>query len=481
MLAFTDAQIKEATGQILAAPDKITAINASQAKLAEAKQGYKDLDDASNVYTTSYLSILSAYNTEYKYISGILKSEVTPTMIDDGGKLAAGNLFFPDTAPIWQLFQPRLIDAVLGNPTSAFAGTEQSTWVPINFWIGLMKTGFTGTGASQTVTSTTSNSIDIATQPSPVFTAGDTFVAYGNSGWAYGTIDTITGTGPFTLNCTVLYGNLATIGSSATVKNSDAGFSLSERETGGALTGGRLQYLNGIKSSLDAAIPAWLTVLNAELTALNGNDAPSPYAASILTAKTNVNAAILAITTWQALPASGVGTSRYGNNVDTYIVNNMSTRTGQIAARITDINTAYGTAAQAGDGAFTGTDYYFKLIDNINLRLNKTSGSLRQYYQQNLVGTAYAQQISVIQSTLQRDSQTFLVRIFTADADGTNIVHLNDVGSLTVSQSVKIMTNTAQVITTTIIAITDLKVQLAASIPEAYTIDDKARLVVQLA
>ena len=484
MLTFTDSQIKETTGQMLAAPAKLESQAASQANAANAKAGYLDLDKANAIYTDQYLAIIQAYHDEYKLISGIQKTITSEASITAGGKLDSGNTFFPDASnpPIWQKFQPFLAPEVLGNPTTTYAATEQAAWTPLQNYITLLETGFTSGSASTAFTLGTSTTVSVLL--STGFSVGDKVIIFDTgSGWVYGTINLITAGIPpaATLITYDTVSSGGTLGSTGTIANHDGGFSMAQRENGG-VSGGRGAYLTGLKTSIDTQVTTWAANLTSQLTALNTNqDTVAPGPANVTTAKTNVTTAKSTITTWQARPATGTGLSRYGAYLDNDIVPLISTRTSQISVRTPQIPAALGTVTQAPDGTYTGSGFYFKLFGNIDLRLNKTGGTLRQYYQQDLVGAAFAQQTSLTKGTTSRDAETFLVKIFQTDADGTNVIQLADVNSLTNGESVKIITNTQPVITTTISSITGQKVQLAASVPNTYTVADQARLVVQLA
>ena len=486
MLSFTDSQIKETTGQILAAPQKLAIQDTTKQQANDSKAGYKDLDDANKVYTTQDISIISDYHTEYKNLTGTQKTNPSETTIVAGGRLDQGNAYFPDTTnpPVWVNFQPKVAPEVLGNPTSTVTTDEKSIGTRLNSWITLLETGFTSPDGSLTSACEYATATTVTVDFDPGFTVGDSILITDSAAAAFitGTVKTITPSIdpllPSTLEFTIK--NSAGTFSAGTIDNFNTGFSMGQRENGG-VAAGMGAYLDFLKSSIDAEVTSWASDLTAEISALADNQAPEPYKTQNITASTNATGTKATLTTWQAKPATGTGVSRYGAPLDATITPLITSRGVQITARKTEIETALGTVTQGADGSYTGSGMYFKFFDNVNIRINKTAGTLRQYYQQSTIGSALDQQSGLTKSTSSRDSQTFLVRTFTADADGTNIIQLNDVGSLTVGESVKIMTNTQQVITTTISSITDLKVQLAASVPATYTKTDQARLVVQLA
>jgi hypothetical protein len=107
------------------------------------------------------------------------------------------------------------------------------------------------------------------------------------------------------------------------------------------------------------------------------------------------------------------------------------------------------------------------------------AGSLRNFYQNDLIGTAFDQQIMAAQALADRDSQTFLIREFSEDASGSDLVRLTDVSNLSGGQAVKVMSNTQPVLDLTIVSITGTDVLLSAIIPDTYKLADKSRIVVQ--
>lgn len=471
-LLFTDQQIQEATGQVLAAPAKIKNLQDSRLKLVKVKQDYKSLDEANAVYTNNYFNIIQQYHNEYKCLTGAQKTDVSISSIDAAGQLSPGNVYFP-ISPIWTKMQPKVLDEHNGSPSSVYSGYETPKFTEVSTIVNYLKTGFTDGAITTLFTSATGSTITF-TGPT-TFTIGNRVVAYGSSsGFVFGTVNASTST---TVTIDVIYGSVASVASGGTVANFSNSFSLSQRENGTAAP--RTQVMLGFEAALDIAVQNWESVLNLNSAALTANDATGAEATQITAAKTIVNDIITDINTWQTAPSTGTGTGRYGTLMDTKISANISARATQITSRSAEITAALGSVAQATDGTYSGSGNYYKIFDNINMRINKASGTLRNYYQQDLAMQVFDQQVATVQATATRDRQTFDVKELSADGDGSNTVKLKDVGSLSVGQSVKITSNTKPVITTTIAAINDLQVQLGASIGAEYTVSDQARLVRQ--
>jgi hypothetical protein len=233
-----------------------------------------------------------------------------------------------------------------------------------------------------------------------------------------------------------------------------------------------------LKSNIDTQVGVWKVRLNAELTALNANDVINPEKTEVDNTKTIVNNHLTAISTWQGHPTTGTGTSRFGTNLPP-LQTDAASRPAEMTTRASAIVGYLGSVTQDAEGAVTGSGHYLNLIQNLNLRLNKMAGSLRNFYQNDLIGTAFDQQIMAAQALADRDSQTFLIREFSEDASGSDLVRLTDVSNLSGGQAVKVMSNTQPVLDLTIVSITGTDVLLSAIIPDTYKLADKSRIVVQ--
>lgn len=472
-LVFTDPQIKELTGQLLATPDKIAQAEKVKTDNVKLKQDFKDLDDTNAVFTNFYHNIISQYHTELKLINGTQKTDPVIANIDAAAQFQPGNPHYPGAT--WPNYVPKISDDMTGLPTSVFTDTEVEAATRATSLIALMKNGFSSGSYSQSVSSTTATTFAVSNTSG--LSTGHTVVVYGASGAAYGTVSGITGVTPnFTVTMTVVYGNLATVGSGATATNSDAGFTVSNRDSG--VAGSRNNWLLALRTLIDTAAQDLETRLNSELTALNANDSKTETA-EITAAKANVSGVLTSIDTWQAFPQLGVGTSRHGTNITT-LENLITTRSSQTTARAAEIVAALGTATQAGDGVVTGSGQYKVYYDNVSLRINLTKGSLTGFYNAGTGIKIAENQIALAQSEAARNAQTYAVRLFSSDATGSSIVKLKDVSGLSNGQSVKIMSNDQPVINTTIIGINDLEVSLGASIPNTYTVAQLARIVYAL-
>ena len=356
------------------------------------------------------------------------------------------------------------------------ATIENEATTRITAYVNQMINGFNTSGSfNQTVSAFTSTTITVAA--STGLSVGNPIIVYGSSGWAYGTVTVITPpvlpATTYTITINVTQGALSNLGTSISSLNKDAGFTLSDRNTG-SVTGSRNTYFSGLKTLIDTAVSDWKTRLTAEQTALNLNDAAGSEGTQITTAKTNVAASLSVITTWQGYTTPG---TRFGTGLSP-LQTQITTRASQLTARSAEIVSALGSITQSSlDGSYTGSGNVYKYFDNINQRINLMTGTLTKYYASDLGIQAAKQSVLMAQSQASRDSSTFMIRTFAGDSKGTNVVTLTDVSGLTVGAAVKVMSNTQPVINTIVNAITDADVQLAASIPTTYTTADKARVV----
>lgn len=476
-LNFTDDQLRELTGKVLAAPDIIASLVQDKGKAIDKKNGYLDVDNANKVYTDNFDAIIDAYNNEIKYLDGLTRADYSPALIEAAGKLAPGNVHFPES-PIWVNFPPKLIPSNQGLPTSAFPTTENSVFALINPKLNLLKNGWTdGSNSDTTATSFVANKVEVTTGG---FSVGQKVIFIDGSNFLYGTIASVNTppaiVGTQTLEIITIYGDSSGISTGATVKNFHPGWNLTQRDSGTGASLGDSAFMAAQKAGIDPDPATWKTYLQAEKAALASNDAIGPEKAQIQAATALVDSHIATITTWQGYPDIGVGTSRFGTNLPA-LETAIAARPGEITSRISEITAAYGSVNQAGDGTYTGSGQYFNFFDNLNMRVNKTSGSLRNFYQMDLIISVFDEQIAQAQAQADRDNATFNIKTFTANADGTNIVKVNNVTGLVIGESVKIMSNALPVIDAQITDITGLDVELSVTIPNTYLISDKARLV----
>ena len=474
-LVFTDQQIKDLTQFVVDAPATIVSFNNDKANLIAQKAKYLGEDDGNAVYTNNWLNIINQYHEEERYLTGVQRTNYNSADIDPAGRLAPGNIHFV-TSPPWPNFQPKLDPSNIGLPTSPFAATESNAMGLITSNLNLLKTGFSDGAASTTTTASfVVDEVDVTSASG--FAAGHRVLFISGSNFLYGTVVSVTG---LKLKITIISASagFGGIGSGASVSNFFAGFSFSQRESGAGGSPGLTAFMAGLKTTIDGSVSDWETRLNAQLTALNANDASAPEAAEIATARTNAQAAKNVIDAWQAFPSIGVGTSRFGTNLPA-LETKISGRPAEIAARVAQIPARLGTVVQAGDGTFTGSGNYLKLFETLNARLSKTGGTLRLFYAADLGVVLFDQMIANTTAKQARDGATFTIAKLTANANGTNQVTVDSVAGLSVGNTVKFMSVSEPVVTTTITGISGLVLTLGVVVPATYTVGGGSRVVKQ--
>lgn len=476
-LIFTESQIQELTGQLLAAEEKKLQALQRKELLTKTKADYLDLDNANAAYTAHILGIIDAYHTEYKYLQGTLRTTPTTANIDDGGRLAPGNIYFPSTPTPWLRFQPKMQLENNGYPESPFTPTEPAASTLVSTAAELLTDGFNDGAGSATSTGGFVG-VNIEVTSISGFTVGDRVVILSGANYLYGTIDSL-GTMPSpNMDITLITANAGYGGitSGATIENALTAFSNSERESG-ASPMSRDTLMQAIKASIDTYVTDLETILVAEETALNSNDATGEDATTNQAALGDLSSILTAINTWQAQPSLGVGTSRFGDTYLSPFLSAIAARDSFVTTRAAQVAASLGTLSQAPEGPLTGSGQYLAYGENLNQRLNLVSGTLRQYYASDLAIRAIDDEIALILSLQARDSATFDIRLLTAEPTGSRTVTVDNPSGLTVSNAVRIISNTVQPLVTTITEIVDDKITLADPVPPIYTTQDKARLV----
>ena len=482
MLVFTDAQIQSLTQEMYDYAAMLLALNTNLAAVTAAQSGLLTKDDANAVYTSNFISILSSYHTELKYISGTERTTYDSAQIDIAGRLAPNNIHFPSPFLVWVYLEPKVHASNLGNPTSTWVNTENSAIQGAQINLDLLKNGWNyPPAAAMTSSNTGFYSGDLISVISNAgFAVNDKVLLTDGSDYLYGWVTQVIGFTVLRISITVASNGYTGIGSGATVQNYFQGFSFSELESGVGANPALSAFMVGLKSFVDNAVANWETYILAVQAAITANSAVGALYTQNQAALALVNGHINDINTWQGYPSIGIGTSRFGTNLPAF-ESSMSARQTEFSPRSSQISTALGSISQPGtsNGTYTGSGQYYELFKNLDQRLNKISGSLRAYYDSELGITAINQQIAVLNAQYARDSVTFNMKKFTADGSGTNTISVDSVSGLAISDTVKIISSTQPILTATISGISGLNVTLSVTVSSAYKVAESARLVKQ--
>ena len=476
-LNFTDEQIRELTGRVLASPQLIASAILDRAKAVQLKQDWQDLDDANEVYTNHFQNIIDRYHQELKYLNGQIRTNYDLNNIQTAGELAANNVHFP-AAPAftWVGMEPMKVDSNVGLPIGTLVETETFLIGEVTTALDLMKNGFNdGANSDTTATAFVVGVIEVTNGG---FALNDRVLFVDGSDYLLGEIIALDPTPPavglqglqiLEISSSNGFGG---IGVGATADDNHPGFNNTQRET---LVGDA--YLDGLKAIVDTNVGNWETGLLDEQDALNNNDPFPPEDAEVTVALADVVLAIADINTWQAAPVTGAGTGRFGDTVLTPLESRITTRLTELAPRAAEIIAALGTLTQAGDGSFSGAGQYFTFFANLNLRINKAGGTLRNFYQSDLIIKIFDQTIFNLQTQANRDAQVFDIRKFTADGDGTLVISVDDASGLVGGEAGKVMSDTQPVIDIIVQSVLGNDITLDVTISTDYTVSEQARLV----
>ena len=481
MISFTDSELRTTSGVILETPQELAQTIANKAAAIVGKADALVKDQANEVFYDNVLNIIDQYHKELEAINGSQRTTYDDADLQAGGALAAGNTHFPES-PIWVKFPPKMIASQNGNPSASLTDHEIFRLGELNAAITLMKTGFTDGAVSTTLDAPYSGGPTIQVT-SGSFSIGNRIIVYGSGFSALLEVISVTVVPPVVLplplpgytaiTCTVLAAPNGTIPIGGAVQNFFAGFNNTQRESGVSIYDEVFEYF---KTLIIAEKDALDLYLSDQKAALLLNDTVGAEATAVTTAMTDVDTAQSSITTWEGLAETGAG-SKYGDtgiaNLDSVITN----RSAQAPARATAINTYLGSSAQDGNGVYSGAGQYFTLSTWINLRINKSAGSLRIWYDFDMIISFIDAQIAIITAKkLEYDAYMIVKRIQT-NPNGTAIIGLEDVTGLSPLDSIKIIDDLSPSMVGIIQTIVGNIVTLDVIVPNTYTIANNARLI----
>lgn len=445
-----------------------------------------------------YNNISASYEAEARLMNGLIPDTYLAGDIDATAQNPFIDPFFPVTpTPPYVRNLPLIQDGthtnnkVKGyfNTTGTDSRYEQNILDNTTIYDGLtemifrLNNGITG-GTNSTTTTLTSipsgviASLVLSVTSSTGFAA--TELLYINNGATSGIYKIISTTGGVSPTITISSVVHSQVGIGAgTIKNTVAAFTGTERQN---LTSATYQeILTNVTNRISSLITEWKTNLSAQLALTNGDDR-SPQITQITAALADATNSQSIITTWQALPNTGV-TGKYTSSGIAPISAEITARTTFIATRITQITTALGSTNadslfQTGDtyGTNVANNPYFNRYKWINFRINRASGSLRRYYAANQSKAAVQNLLNDNNSIKVEYAAYFLTKPVVFN-DGSNILHLKDLTGLSNGDVLTVVSETQPEITRTILqTMGTTQVQLDAPVPLTYKTDDIARV-----
>lgn len=477
-LTFTDDQLRSVSGEALAIPALIIALQNQKTSVITGKADAQTKDQGNAAFFDFFKATIDAYHDEKKHKDGVAKTPYLFQTLDDSAAQRPGNLHYP-TSPIWAQMKPKIHDSVSGLPTSPFTPYEIAQHPIITAAIALLKTGFTDGAVDTMLTTAYVMGTDIEVDDAGI-AVGNRIVIDQAGVSLYATVLAVkppSTTGAADLELDVVVPPAGVLGIGATVRNFSPGFTNVERESG--ITTYAPEVMAYFEAQLLSTVGIWETTLDGQMTALNLLDAGGAENTQRDAEKTSITNAKTAIDTWQSAPATGVGTGRYGDTALAPVEAQVTARTSAAPARITEIGTALGSVSQTPDGEFSGTGHYFSLFKWVDIRASKAGGTLFAYYNFDLILKYIDAKIATAIGQKAEYDAKMSVKKLTEDSDGTAFVKVDDATGLGVSDAIQIVHDdpTPAVFSATILSIASLVIELSANVPAGFLVDKRARLI----
>jgi len=481
---FNDTDLRTASGVVLDTPQELAQTIANKAAAILGKADALVKDEANKLFYQNVLTIVEKYHDELKALNGSQRASYLDADLQSGGALAGGNTHFP-ISPIWVKFPPKIVASQNGGPITTLTDHEIFRLGELTSTIALMKTGYTDGAASATLSAAYSGGTSLQIL-SGSFSLNDRLTLSGGGFSALLKVTAVVVTpattpvppalptpGFTTITVTVLAAPLGAIPIGGSVKNFFTGFTNTQRESGVSTHAEVFAYFKTLIVAEKDAISPFIA---SQKTALLSNDAIGAEAAAITTARNNVDSAKNLITAWDALALTGAG-SKYGNtgiaNLETMTTN----RNAQAPARATAINTYLGSVVQDAEGAITGSGQYFTLGTWINLRINKSAGTLRIWYDYDQIITFIDASVAITAARKAEYDAYMLVKQITSNPNNTAVIGASDVTGLSPLDSIKIIDKATPSMVGIIQSIVGNIVTLNVPIPSTYTVANTARLI----
>jgi hypothetical protein len=236
-----------------------------------------------------------------------------------------------------------------------------------------------------------------------------------------------------------------------------------------------------IKNNMVTAVTALQATANAELTALNSiTDTNATRAAQNVTAISNLNTFLSALSSWQAQPdfAPMPGPSKLHSTQLAALQAAFTVRNTFIPTRITQLDTNLGSITQSlTDGTITASSgLYGQRYSFLNLRVNALSGSLSQILSLQGAVNAQTQMIANIISTVAIYKTLLSVGLFSAAGNGTAVIHTADASLFSPGDFVYIYSEQQVELTRGIKSINGNAITLNDIVPSKYTTSNNGRV-----
>lgn len=440
-LNFTDDNLRSLSLDAIQLPTQIAGLQAQLVKIQDGLNNILKKDEANKVFYDNFHTIVNAYYDERAALDGTTYVKYIDAYLTASAKVEAGNIHYP-TVPAWPNLPPKSVNQNMGLPTTVAATSEAVQINATTPWFNLMLNGFSSGNDSAGLSSAYSGGTSISVNDATDFSVGNFFVSYSSSAAVYGQIThiTINSTQPTPGPDVITFTNLAfsggTINQNSPLVNHFSGYINQQREAD--LKPNPTVFLLW-QTQIENLITSAMSFLTLEGAALAANDATGDEAKEITAAIKNVNDAKTTITNWLAAPISVPGIARYGDSVLIPFRQFLSARLSQITSRVAEITARLGAVSQNADGTYTGSGNWYSFFKWIDLRINKASGTLFQYYNSNVATGFTQQQINNLNAKQVELNKLVKVGALMGDANGTNQIRVQQSGGFVVGDEIKLI------------------------------------------
>ncbi len=412
------------------------------------------------------------YQMEHRWLDGTTYTNIPEQDIIDSGAREDGNVYFP---PAWKKKKEnaKLSINANGNPKTISTGdeTEFATFTVVEGGflpqVNLLLNGQVGDPSDTLSTSYSPGASVIHVNN---FGHGNGKMLY-LSGSGTSALVLITGVSGTTLAITELVPPQNTMAIGSSVIENIPGFSNAERTT---LTSTLYQnILIGLTGRIATAAAAWNAILTNQATQLNMNVDNAP---SLATAKTNMQNAQGAYSTWLALPDTGI-TGKYTDTSLSNLTTAYNTKNANIVARVAEIVAVLGSIAQNALGDYSGTGLYLQRFKALNFLINAANGPLFKLTGVEAAKVIFQQKIANSADKLTTYANLVKYSLFSEDATGTTSIKVEQPTYFSIGNVVQVNGNELPTIVATITNIVGPTITLDKTIPEDYNKGAKASII----
>jgi hypothetical protein len=502
---FSQQERKDLTRRQLNIATENTNFANAKTKIDANKDTFQNVDNVNKQYYDQSERICDNYQKEIQGINGEQRAILGETIIHDAAYLTPSNELFPFTGTPHLERTPKVISKINGPVTGNDSTYEQEILPRLETWLNYLLDGFNDGATSGSLLT----DYDQAGFESDVtFVSGQRILVADTNGVVLALFDSASPTGTcdnplYTTQVTCeANAGIWTPGNDsltlqipeiipatptnpltgANIQNFHPGFTNTERND--FLAGDYVPYLNYLAQKIKDVVAELKVKLQFQKTQLDANEEKdATRKAQNQTALNAVNAALSAISTWEALSDTGVN----GKFVDTNIgpIDDMvADRVSFIPTRLPQLTASLGSV-DANDPLNASTPgAYLERYKNVNLRANKLTGSLSRVAQQDRASSGLDALVTANTSAKALYDQDFRTEKIVQNPNGNDYVIVANATGFAVLDPVFVIEEQAAEISTSIFAIEDLiidlvtykKITLTTTVSASYSITRQLRL-----